>query len=503
MRIIAMGCAGLLLLAGWGSVMPSRAAQPGQAGPDPSKVKVDWQLFADGLRDPVAIGNAGDGSGRLFILEKGGKVRIFQDNAVLAEPFLDVSGKIVRLNADYDERGLLGIAFHPQFKTNGRFFVYYSAPRRAGAPAGWNHTSHLSEFHVSASDPDKANAASERVLLEVDEPEFNHNGGQLAFGPDGYLYLGLGDGGAGGDTGLGHNDRTGNGQDRTTLLGKILRIDVNGDGAYGIPTTNPFYGLSSARNEIWAWGVRNPWRFSFDRQTGDLYIGDVGQDLWEEIDFQPAASKGGENYGWRVMEGTHCYNAASCSRGSLVLPVAEYKHDGGNCSVTGGYIYRGSLYPGMAGLYFYGDYCTGNVWGLSRDANGRWRTAQMKDAGVQIQSFGEDEAGEIYLAGANGQIYRLVSFTGGMVTPTPSAVAPASPTAVAPASPTATVALRPTSTEEPSPTPRPSSPTPTALLPTAELPTASPTFPLLPTTTPTARGINKRHIYVPNIQTKR
>jgi glucose/arabinose dehydrogenase len=294
------------------------------------------------------------------------------------------------------EQGLLGLAFHPAYATNGRFFVDYTDA------AG---DTRVVEFQVSA-DPDSASAIEKEILF-VDQPFSNHNGGQLAFGPDGNLYVGLGDGGSGGDP-------QGNGQSLGTLLGKILRLDVDAASPYAVPTDNPFVGRAGAKGEIWSYGLRNPWRFSFDPETGAMWIGDVGQDQWEEIDMEPAA-QGGRNYGWNRMEGTHCYPPGSaCSPTGLTLPVAEYEHRAG-CSVTGGFVYRGMELPELRGTYFYGDYCTGLVRSL-RQVNGGpaeqrdWTPALRRTSGGAMEglsSFGVDSRGELYLVLLSGEIYRL------------------------------------------------------------------------------------------------
>ncbi|HSM37843.1 MAG TPA: PQQ-dependent sugar dehydrogenase, partial [Candidatus Limnocylindrales bacterium] len=351
-------------------------------------------LVTDGLDSPVAIGNAGDGSGRLFVAERGGRIRVLEANGELRqEPFVDLSGRVL----SGGERGLLGIAFHPDFAANRRLFVYYTRTD--------DGASVLSELRA---DPGRASAdqASERVLLVQAQPFGNHNGGQLAFGPDGYLYLGLGDGGSGGDP-------YGNAQNTGVLLGKILRLDVDGppvDGrAYAIPTANPFApggtrpggGLA----EIWAYGLRNPWRFSFDPEGGDLYIGDVGQNSWEEIDRQPSDSAGGENYGWAEMEGRHCYRDG-CDQSPYVKPIAEYSHDLG-CSVTGGHVYRGREQPALVGVYVFGDYCSGTLFTLQVD-EGTITPKPVAQTGLNISTFGTGEDGEIYLADVRGgAIYRV------------------------------------------------------------------------------------------------
>jgi glucose/arabinose dehydrogenase len=257
----------------------------------------------------------------------------------------------------------------------------------------------VARYKVDPANPDLALSASEEMLLEVDQPFSNHNGGQLAFGPDNFLYIGLGDGGSGGDP-------QGNGQRTDTLLGKLLRIDVESVvKPYEIPPGNPFVGMSGFRPEIWALGLRNPWRFSFDRKTGDLYIADVGQNKWEEINYQSNAGAGGENYGWNIMEGAHCYNAATCNQSKFVLPVIEYDHSKG-CSVTGGFVYRGETFTGLQGIYVYGDYCEGTIWGL-RLVNGKWQNNLLIDTDLNISSFGENEAGDLFVVDLGGSIYEI------------------------------------------------------------------------------------------------
>jgi glucose/arabinose dehydrogenase len=296
------------------------------------------------------------------------------------------------------EEGLLSVAFPPGFGTSkNHFYVYYV-----------NNSGHLviARYQVSAGNADLADASTEQIVLTVNHPgQSNHNGGQLAFGPnDGYLYAGTGDGGGGGDV-------PNNAQTTNVLLGKLLRIDVETGTptTYTVPATNPYTQTVGYRPEIWALGLRNPWRFSFDRQTGDLYIGDVGQDTWEEVDYQPAANAGGMNYGWRCKEGTHDYNfSGTCSTLTLEPPVAEYNHGPGDsigCSITGGFVYRGPAYAFMQGMYFYADYCTGRIWGLKNDGTG-WQTQELTDTAYSISTFGEDEAGNLYLASyGSGQIY--------------------------------------------------------------------------------------------------
>ena len=353
-------------------------------------VAIHPELVVSGLSNPVGITNAGDGSGRLFIVLQGGRFVIFDGMQVLSSPFLDISSLV----SFGGERGLLGLAFHPDYADNGFFYVNYT--NTAGETV-------IARYSVSG-DPNLADPASAKILLTASQPFANHNGGQLQFGPDGYLYIGLGDGGSGGDPG----NRA---QDLLLLLGKILRIDVDNGAPYEIPSDNPFVGNSDALDEIWAWGLRNPWRFSFDRLTGDMFIGDVGQNSWEEVDFQPASSTGGENYGWRLMEGDSCYNpATNCNDSTLTLPILVYDHTVG-CSVTGGYRYRGSKNPDLYGLYLYGDYCTGLIWGAQEDGLGGWNTTVLLDTNFLISTFGEDESGEIYfahLSATDGAVYQVV-----------------------------------------------------------------------------------------------
>jgi glucose/arabinose dehydrogenase len=345
----------------------------------------------------VFVTGAGDGSGRLFVVEQIGRIRIVKNGALLPTPFLDIRS-LVALSGS--ERGLLSVAFHPQFKTNGVFFVDYT--RASTTPSEVGDTV-VARYTLSAPDADVAAPASGQSLLIIHQPQANHNGGLVKFGPDGLLYIGMGDGGSRADTGAGHAPQ-GNGQSLATLLGKILRIGVGATGPYTIPAGNPELG-AGARPEIWAYGLRNPWRFSFDRATGDLYIGDVGQDAWEEIDFQTAGFSGGANYGWPVWEATHRFRSGPVPAGD-VKPIAEYPHSSGQCSVTGGYVYRGARIPALSGFYLFGDYCTGRIWSLVRFA-GTWRISQVRDTAFQISSFGEDDAGELYVVDLNGAVYRF------------------------------------------------------------------------------------------------
>jgi glucose/arabinose dehydrogenase len=362
---------------------------------DPAKIS--FQEVAGGLTTPVFITNAGDGSGRLFVIEQPGFIRILKNGSLLGTPFLDIHS-IIKSGG---EQGLLALAFHPSYSTNGVFFVAYTAPR-SGDATGSNLV--LERFSVSANNPDLANPSSGVVLLTIGHPvNSNHNGGTLVFGGDGYLYWSTGDGGSGGDP-------PNNAQQLNNLLGKLLRIDVNSGSPYGIPTSNPFYSSvdPNVKKEIWAYGLRNPWRLSFDDLNHDLYIGDVGQSAREEVDFQLASSVGGENYGWRVMEGSICYNPSSgCDQNGKIKPVAEYDHTLG-CAITGGYVYRGLNFPSLNGYYFYGDYCSGRFFSLIKDPVLGWKTVQLADTPYSISSFGEDEQGELYLADlGSGKIYNI------------------------------------------------------------------------------------------------
>ena len=348
----------------------------GNAGVFPNPDNYEWKLIASGLTRPVDIQPANDGSRRLFIIEKYGVIRIYENGQVLDTPFLDITD---RVDDSDNEMGLLGLAFHPDYEHNGHFYVNYTGDG--------GHT-RISRFQASGN---SADSGSETVLRIIEQPYPNHNGGALAFGPDGYLYTGLGDGGLAGDP---HK----NGQDTSSLLGKILRFDVNNGDPFAIPSDNPF------GNEVWAYGLRNPWRISFDRVTGDLYIGDVGQGDWEEIDYLPAGSPAGANFGWSIMEGNHGYDGSA--QPGLLLPATEYSHNEGGCSVTGGYVYRGVM-PEWNGIYLYGDYCTGTVWGLILSEAG-WQSQVMFEADERITSFGQDESGEVYFASDTGDIFQLV-----------------------------------------------------------------------------------------------
>ncbi len=357
---------------------------------DPAALHLSLRLVAGQIPAPVLVTNAGDGTDRLFVLEKAGRIDVLQPGATRPSTFLDLTSRI----ASDGEQGLLGLAFHPEFASNGRFYIDYTDT---------NGDTVLAEYRVSTGDSERADPASERQVLGIDQPYSDHNGGNLAFGPDGYLWISSGDGGGGGDP-------EGAGQRLDTLLGKILRIDVDTrtDGlAYGIPPDNPFVGVAGARPEIWAYGLRNPWRFSFDRTTGDLWIGDVGQNHYEEID-HVAGNRAGSDFGWNVMEGDSCYEPASgCDPAGLTLPVAVYNHSQG-CAVVGGFVYRGKRWPALLGAYLYTDYCSGTIWGLdASDPNAS--AAVLLQTGRTLSSFGESESGELFATGIAGdKVLRLV-----------------------------------------------------------------------------------------------
>ena len=345
---------------------------------------------AGGFSSPTAIAGAPDGSGRLFVLEQPGRVRIIRNGAVLPTPFLTIPSTRVQCCG---ERGLLGIAFPPEFASKQYLYLTYT---------NTSNESVVSRWRVSASDPDRADPDSEVVLLSIRRNQANHHGGGIAFGPEGYLYIGTGDSGGGGDP---ENAA----QNPNELRGKMLRIDTeSGQTPYRIPPDNPFVSRTGYRPEIWAVGLRNPWRYSFDRETRDLWIADVGQNRAEEINFQPASSRGGENYGWDRMEGMQCYPESSgCDRVDLTLPVHEYPRSGG-VSVTGGFVYRGRRYPELQGMYIYGDYGSGRIWGIRRTGNG-WENRELLRTQNSISAFGEDADGELYLAGHGSGAIHLVT----------------------------------------------------------------------------------------------
>jgi len=374
----------LLLASCGGGGGGSSGAPDEKPPPAPAFPAIELTRVASGFVEPVHVTHAGDGSGRLFVVERRGVIRIVRDSGVAPVPFLDISA---RVRSGATEQGLLSVAFPRDFAAKGHFYVDYTGHTGIGDTV-------IARFALTGS-PDIADAGSETVLLNVAQPFANHNGGQLAFGPDGMLYIALGDGGSAGDP-LGH------GQNRASLLGTIVRIDVEaGVAPYAIPADNPF------GDEVWAFGLRNPWRFSFDRATGDLFIADVGQARFEEVNVQPAASGGGENYGWNIMEGLHCFGADACDQRGLTPPVVEYGREGGNCSVTGGFVYRGSAHPALQGIYLYGDFCSGRIWGLRR-IGATWENQLLLETSLRISTFGEDEAGNVYVADyALGEIHRV------------------------------------------------------------------------------------------------
>ncbi len=349
------------------------------AFPDPTGFT--WAPVATGFVSPTDIEFPDDGSGRMFVLEQAGRIRIVKAGKVATGTFLDINGKV---GSAGNEQGLLGLAFHPDFKANPYFYVNYTDV---------SGNTVIARFTANG---DAADPASEKDLLHVEQPFPNHNGGVLRFGPDGYLYAGLGDGGSAGDP-------FGNGQNKAVLLGKILRLDVDHGDPYQVPPDNPF------GNEIWDYGLRNPWRFSFDTATGDLYIGDVGQDTWEEVDYVPVG-QGGLDFGWNYREASHVYKGQPPATLKLTYPVTEYSHTGGRCSITGGFLYRGSM-PEWQGIYLYGDYCSGEIWGMIRSTDPSsktgWDSKVLFETGANITSFGQDPTGEVYFAGRDGTIYQL------------------------------------------------------------------------------------------------
>lgn len=370
-KLVALGA--LLALAGLSSAQSPRL-----------------EKIAEGFTRPIYVTHAPDESQRLFVLEQGGRISLLE--AGQRSLFLDISQRVSRAanSPSYTEQGLLGLAFHPDYAENRAFFLNYTD--RSG-------TTVIARYRASA-DGRQADPASEEVLFTLAQPFANHNGGHMAFGPDGHLYVSLGDGGAA-------NDPLGAGQNLTLLLGKILRLEVGAEGPYTIPADNPFVYNPSAADEIWAYGLRNVWRFSFDRLTGDLYMGDVGQNRYEEINFQPASSQGGENYGWNAYEASMVFNRGVVAP-NAVAPIFEYDHTAANgCSVTGGYVYRGQAIPSLVGRYVYGDFCSGRIW-LGWREGAIWRNQVFMDSGLQISSFGEDAAGELYVVDYRGAIYRFV-----------------------------------------------------------------------------------------------
>jgi glucose/arabinose dehydrogenase len=453
LRLLIVVCATVSVVGGAAPVQAQEADSPA----------VGLRLVADGLTSPVTLVSAGDGSGRRFVVDQVGLIRVLRPDGTLApEPFLDLRSRIVPLMPEFDERGLLGLAFHPGYAGNGRFFVYYSAPLRAGAPVGYDNTARVSEFRVSAANPNRADPASERIVLEVDDPQFNHNGGTLLFGPDdGYLYISIGDGGGADDVGLGHVEdwytanEGGNGQDiQNNLFGDILRIDVNAGDPYAIPADNPFAaapGCADGCDETWAYGFRNPYRMSFDRGGNhDLFVGDAGQELWEEVSI--AVKRG--NFGWNVKEGTHCFSTdnpdespSECpdtvgtphprAGDPLIDPIIEYANHhqpgGLGATVIGGHVYRGRALPQFSGRYVFGDWSRefeepdGSLFVAKRRKKGLWNMQQLRVAtsptgrlGHYLLGFGQDPAGEMYAlttdqtgpTGTTGKVFRLVRPSG-------------------------------------------------------------------------------------------
>ena len=373
-------------------LLVSMGCGDGAMQPPPSGTSTNIALttLVSGLNSPVDLQLPHDNSRRFFVVQQSGTIRIIANGTLLSGSFLDIASKVTTGS----EMGLLGLAFHPTYSQNRRFFVNYN--RTVGAQL----QTVIAEYQVSSSDANQADPASERVLFTVDQPFPNHKGGQLAFGPDGFLYIGLGDGGSGGDP-------FGNGQSLQTLLGKMLRIDVDRTDPglqYAIPTDNPFVA-GGGLPEIWAYGLRNPWRFSFDSSTGRLFCADVGQDSFEEVDL---LQKGG-NFGWNTMEGFHCFSPSSgCNKSGLILPVAEYSHSEGE-AVIGGYVYEGTGIPSLVGTYVLGDYISGTIWGLKETSPGTWTRSQLLSTQLNISSFGQDAAGELYVVDYSGNVLKLVS----------------------------------------------------------------------------------------------
>lgn len=372
-----------------GSPRPSGDEPPGSpsGGFDPGGVEVSFEVVTDIPGAPLAVATAGEASGRLFVAERGGRIWTVQDGRRSEQAYLDIATRVTAGG----EAGLLGLAFHPDFPTDPRFFIYYT---------NLDQDQVVAERRAS-DDPLRADPDYERILLVIDDFALNHNGGGLQFGPDRRLYIGSGDGG-------GADDPQGTGQRLDTLLGKILRIGVDGttgDLPYELPADNPFVDQAGALPEIWQTGLRNPWRFSFDRETGDLWIGDVGQNLWEEIDVARGNAPG-LNFGWSVTEGRHCFADEGCSTEGLTPPVTEYATDQG-CSVTGGVVYRGSQFPALVGAYLFADFCSGWVWAIDAGANEVPEPTLVAQTGYAISSFGEDADGEVYATDLNGSLLRL------------------------------------------------------------------------------------------------
>ena len=377
-------------------------------------ISLSSELVSDGFKKPVFVISYPTDASILYVVEQAGKIIVLDSGQKKSEPFFNINKRVVNPFRPGDERGLLGFAFHPDYENNKKFYINYI-----------DNDGHTIVSEFIAQSKYKADHNSERVLLRLEQPYGNHNGGHIEFGKDGYLYIAIGDGGAAGDP-------LDSGQDLTSLFGKVIRIDINGS-PYSIPKSNPFYGIKNAREEIWAWGLRNVWRFSFDKKTGDIYYGDVGQNKWEEVNFEPASSSGGNNYGWRQMEASYCFEPKeNCKRDGMVLPIIEYPNDAYHpafalgrknqlnvegCSVTGGYVYRGKKLKGFEGVYFFGDYCSGNIWsfkvidGKANEFKNRTEEINIADGEFTnyISSFGQDADGEIYIVDYNGAVYKIIA----------------------------------------------------------------------------------------------
>ncbi len=386
--LLLLSFAGLAAVSCSNSTEPQDPGDGGDGGNGGNGGNGDFALAVDvvasGFSSPIHL-SAPEGDPRLFVAEQGGRIKVIAGGQVLGSPFLDISADV----QSGGERGLFSVAFHPQYASNGYLYVSYTDN---------GGDSRIVRYTVSG-DANVADPASAKLILSLAQPAGNHNGGQIAFGPDGMLYIGFGDGGGAGDP-------SGHGQNKNTLLGSLLRIDVDGGDPYGVPTDNPFVGQAGA-DEIWAYGLRNPWRFSFDRAASQLYIADVGQNSWEEVN-AVAATQAGVNYGWNIMEAMHCYGSRSCDTAGLTLPVLEYDHSEG-CSVTGGYVYRGNVLVEVLGHYFYSDYCSGFLRSFkygdgTLSDQSEWNVGDLG----RVLSFGQDAAGELYILSSNGNVYRIV-----------------------------------------------------------------------------------------------
>jgi|SRR5207302_883464 len=383
--VVVLIATGAIFLASCGST--NTTPQPNVP---PTSLKLSLNTVVSGLSSPVDLEVSADNIGRLFVVEQPGTIRIISNSALLPTPFLDISSQV-----DFGgEKGLLGLAFHPSYSQNRRFFVNYDRV------VGGQMQTVISEFEASATNPNLADRTTERILFTVDQPFPNHKGGQLVFGPDSFLYIGLGDGGSGGDP-------LRNGQNLETMLGKMLRIDVDHTSSglpYAIPPDNPF-ASGGGLPEIWSYGLRNPWRFSFDRPSGRLFCADVGQDHYEEVDI---LQKGG-NFGWNIMEGLHCFNSASgCNMSGLTLPIAEYDHTEGD-AVIGGYVYHGTAIPQLADTYLLSDFGSGTIWNLTESPPGTWTRTRLLSTGRNVSSFGQDSSGELYVLDYSGSVLKLVA----------------------------------------------------------------------------------------------